>query len=349
MADDNPPSGGGKGLSGTIDLPGIGPAKKKVVFAVAGAAAAYVVWRYYQASKAAADTAVPGDSNGDGFADGGVLPVVPGQDGPVGAGGGTSNQDNNTSDSYGFHGTTNSQWTQYASTQLSASDRWSYTDIVEALGQYLAGKPLTAAQQSIVQAAIAVAGQPPEGVHVIVPGGDVPITVAPSGLKATAVYSDTIDLTFNTVAGADHYLAYRSGAATNIGTTSSGYIRIGGLQPGTSYTFYVAAVSSGGKVGPRSAGASATTKATVLKAPTGLKVTQRTRTSVSLTWTKVPGADGYRAYHNKSGTNVGGTLDNKITIQGLQPNTKYVWHVAALDNHGKIGPSSGTVAGYTTK
>lgn len=347
MAEEEHSSHGGKGgLNGTVTLPVIGPAKKKVVFAVAGAGAAFVLWRYFAATRAAAQ-GVAGDSDGDGFADGGTLPTVPGQGGPIGDG--TGQKDGATSDSFGFQGTTNSQWTQYAATQLSASDTWSYTDILTALGQYLANKPLTTTQQGIVQAAIAAAGQPPEGTHVVVPGGNVPITVAPSGLTATAVDSDSVDLKWARVAGAASYRAYRSGSGTNIGTSLDGSMRIDGLQPGTAYTFYVAAVSSSGAVGPKSAGAKATTKEVVLKAPTGLKVTKRTRSSVSLSWTKTANASGYRVYNNKSSTNVGGTADGVITVTGLKANTKYRWHVRALDNNQKIGPPSATVSGYTTK
>lgn len=341
-----PAGGSGKGLNGSITLPVIGPAKKKVVFAVAGAAAAFVLWRYYQGAQAA-QAGVEGDSDGDGFADGGILPTVPGQGGPVGDGSGSGNA--TTPDSYGFTGTTNSQWTQYAATQLSASDRWSYTDILEALGQYLANKPLTTAQQGIVQAAIAVAGQPPEGTHVVVPGGNVPVTVTPSGLTATAVDTDSVQLRWSPVAGAASYRVYRSGSTTNIASSLDGSARIDGLQAGTEYTFYVAAVSAGGTVGPRSTGAKATTKKVTLKAPTGVKVTKRTKSTVSLSWSKVAGATGYRIYHNHSSTNVGSSVDTVTTIGGLKPNYKYKWHVRATDNLGNYGPASGQVSGYTTK
>jgi hypothetical protein len=77
------------------------------------------------------------------------------------------------------HFKTNGEWTDYVVGKLSQSDTWSYTDIVIAIGNGLAGRPTTTAQQDILRAAIAVGGQPPEGAIVIVPGGNTGITVAP--------------------------------------------------------------------------------------------------------------------------------------------------------------------------
>jgi len=337
--------GGGRS-GGSIDIPKLGKMPKKPVFLIAGGAAVFVLWRYWQARSTAAE-GVAGDSDGDGFADGGILPVVQGQGGPVGDGSATREPAN--TDDFGFHGLTNSQWTQYAVTQLSASDRWSYTDIVEALGQYLANRPLTATQQSIVQAAIAAAGQPPEGNHVIVPGGNVPITVAPGGLRATVVDTTTVDLTWNTVAGASGYRVYRSGAPENIASSVDGKARVGGLQPNTKYTFYVAALSSSSSVGPKSAGVTATTKAVSLRAPTGLRVEKTTSTLVQLRWSPVAGASGYRLYTNESSENVGSSVDVRGQIGGLKKNHTYRVHVRAVDNKGTPGPSSASITVKTKK
>lgn len=352
MAHEESSGGGGKGFaSGTINLPVIGPAKKKVVFAVAGAGGVFVLWRYWQSSQAGAgpESEAAGDSDGDGFADGGILPSVSGAVRPDNGYGQNDGSAAPSTDTYGFTGITNSQWSQYATTQLTGSDVWSYTDIVTALGQYLAGKPLTAVQQEIVQAAKAIAGNPPEGEKAVIPGGNVPITVAPSTLTATAVDSDSVDLKWPVVAGAESYRIYRSGSTSNVGTSLDGSARIDGLQPGTGYTFYVAAVSSSGKVGPKSAGAKATTKEASLKAPTGLRVTKRTKSTVSLSWNKTANASGYRIYHNLSASNAGSSVDSVATVGGLKANTKYTWHVRAVDNNGKTGPTSATVSGYTTK
>lgn len=335
-------------LSGKVDMPVVGSVDKRVLLGVGGVAAVFLGWKYWQ-SRSAAAYDPEAEAVDPGMEDPGVLPPVSGairDNNDYGLSDGSSSG----SDSYGFKGTTNSQWTQYAITQLSgASDKWSYADIAEALGQYIANKPLTALQISIVQAAKALAGEPPEGTHPVVPGGDVPMTVAPTGLTATAVDTDSIQLRWNTVAGADSYRIYRSGSTTNIGTSLDGEARIDGLQAGTKYTFRVAAVSAGGKTGPASANASASTKAAVLKAPTGLKVTKRTKSTVSLSWSKVTGASGYRVYHNHSSTNVQQTSATSATVSGLKANYKYKWHIRAVDNNNHTGPASSQVSGYTTK
>lgn len=102
--------------------------------------------------------------------------------------------------------------------------------------------------------------------------------------------------------------------------------------------------------GPFSVIEEATTGGTgTLPAPTGLKVTATTSTSVSLSWNKVSGAGYYRVYRSGSSTNVGATdgANNTITIGGLQPNTEYGFQVAADTTTGKPGPKSSTVKGRT--
>ncbi|MGW7281665.1 fibronectin type III domain-containing protein [Streptomyces sp. NPDC054844] len=240
----------GGGLSGTIDIPGIGPAKKKVVFAVAGAGAAFVLWRYWQA-RAAADEGVPGDSDGDGFADGGMLPSVSGAVAPDNGYGrpGDDAGEGPTRDDYGFTGTTNAQWTQYVATQLVGSETWSYTDILTALGKYLSGKPLAATEVEIVQAAIAIAGYPPVGNHPIIPATGSPSVSlpAPGNLRAANLSHNYVRLDWNAVTGADKYIVRRNG--TVIETSGDTQMGVKNLSPSTSYTFTVNARGLDGKEG----------------------------------------------------------------------------------------------------
>lgn len=328
----------------SLSLPKLGAVKKKPVLIIGGAAAAYVLWRYYQASQAG-DGAVEGDSDGDGFADAGTIPAVAGQGGPIGDGSGSGKAEDST-DSYGFHGTTNSQWSQYALTQLSASDRWSYTDIAEALGQYIANKPLTSVQQAIVQAAIAVAGQPPEGTHVVVPGGDVPITVKPS--KPSAVPGvTTVQLTWPAVPGAASYRIYQDGVKENVGTSVDTTKQVGGLQGSKSYRFAVAAVSAAGKVGPASDWTSVTTKDVSLGKPGTPRVSSVTKSTAKLTWSAVPGADHYLVYIN--GVAHGSSDDTSYTVVKLRPGTTYKATVKADTVNQGPGPSSGTATFKTKK
>ncbi|MGW2795180.1 fibronectin type III domain-containing protein [Streptomyces sp. NPDC001251] len=250
-------------MEGTVDVPGAGHVKKKYVVGIAGAVGAYVIFAYYRATRAAKDSAAqtPVDPA---FGDGEVLPTVPGAYTP-GGGGIAGDAEPPSTDQFGFHGTTNSQWTQYAATQLSQSAVWEYTDIITALGQFLNNRPLTAQQQQIVQSAIAVAGYPPEGSHVIIPGGDVVNLVAPTGLSATAVNDTTVTVKWSAVAGAAGYQVYRGGSmAASVNTTSA---TVAGLTASTAYSFTVAAFNAAGTLGPMSGAVSVTTKAKPVVTP----------------------------------------------------------------------------------
>lgn len=81
---------------------------------------------------------------------------------------------------------------------------------------------------------------------------------APTGLKAGAVTSSSVALTWSPVAGATSYAVYRDGtkAQTVTGTSAT----ISGLSPSTAYGFQVAAVNDAGE-SAKSATATATTTA----------------------------------------------------------------------------------------
>lgn len=101
--------------------------------------------------------------------------------------------------------------------------------------------------------------------------------------------------------------------------------------------------------GPYSVNEAAATGTVTLAAPTGLKVTSTTTTSVTLSWNPVDGAGYYRVYRSGASTNVGATDagNHTITISGLSPNTSYTWYVAADTTTGKPGPRSSGVTGKT--
>ncbi|MFF8495179.1 fibronectin type III domain-containing protein [Streptomyces albidoflavus] len=337
-------------LTGKVDVPGLGSVDKRVVLGIGGLAAVFVGWKWWQARDSAAyDPEAEGIDPG--MEDPGLLPPVagavrPGNDYGLPEGDGSSSG----SDSYGFTGKTNSQWTQYAAAQLAQSARWEYTDIAQALGAYLANKALTSDQQSIVQAAIAVAGHPPQGSYVIIPGGDTKMTVAPTGLKVTATTSNSVTLSWNKVAGAQSYRAYRSGASGNVGATdgANNTITISGLQPNTEYSFQVAADSIGDLPGPKSAAVKGKTKGVTLKAPTGVKVSSITKSSAKVSWSKVSGAQLYRIYVNGSLRGASDGVNSSYTVTGLKAKTKYSVTVAGDTTTAAPGPQSKAVS-FTTK
>lgn len=269
-----------KALQGDVDLPGVGKVDKRVLAAVGGIAAAFVGWKWWQARNAAAYEGEPVDP---GFEGGEVLPSVSGAVSPDNSYGLPSGDDEPESlDNYGFRGTTNSQWTQYAATQLSQSERWGYTDIIVALGKYLAGAPLDSVQVAIVQAAIAVAGRPPVGNHPILTTPTTPVALpAPGNLRYANLSKDYVRLDWNAVAGADKYVVKRDG--TQIELSGDTQMGVKGLKPSTSYTFTVTSRGLDGKDGGTASLtvktlAAPTTKPPTTKPPTTKPPAKRYRT-----------------------------------------------------------------------
>src|SRR3954469_21280576 len=148
---------------------------KKILIPVAIGAAGYIGWRYYQASKGTGSDA--GDTPSD-YADDGTIPGVAGAVSPTNSYGDSGNSTDNGNDPDRF--TTNAGWTNYARSQLQSA--YEDSDIVAALGTSPWSKPLSTEQQTIVRAAIAVAGYPPVGTFSVITGGNTPLTVAPTGV-----------------------------------------------------------------------------------------------------------------------------------------------------------------------
>lgn len=88
------------------------------------------------------------------------------------------------------------------------------------------------------------------------------------------------------------------------------------------------------------------TDASKLAAPTGLKVSAKSSTSVELSWNGVTNAKQYRVYRSGVAQNVGASTDTKAQIGGLESGKSYTFYVAAALSDGKTGPRS---AGVTVK
>lgn len=88
-----------------------------------------------------------------------------------------------------------------------------------------------------------------------------------------------------------------SGLAPSVGTCSD-------FQPGKTYIFRVTALKSGERISDytASSGLKVVASSMPLPAPNALKVVASTENSVTLSWTKVPGATSYRLQQSKSST-----------------------------------------------
>lgn len=227
--------------------------RRGIVLAVVVAGGGYVAWRWWQARSAPAGPPVTGDVGAPVDASG--IIGAPGGGGNVQYAGTT--QDNTDQNKIN----TNEQWSAVAVERLSATGGFNAASVYTALGDFLARRPLTQAEQNIVRAAIAAAGQPPVGgpYSIIEQVGPVTLT-APTGLKAAAVGKTSVDLTFSPVTGAAFYYLYRGGVKDNVSGSRDTKMTASGLKPGTSYSFQVAAAATTGKLGPKSAPLKITTK-----------------------------------------------------------------------------------------
>ncbi|GBU24103.1 hypothetical protein R83H12_00729 [Fibrobacteria bacterium R8-3-H12] len=173
---------------------------------------------------------------------------------------------------------------------------------------------------------------------------------APTGVVATANSTTSITIDWAAVTGATGYRIYRSptssGIYDSIGTSDSISYANTGLTSGTTYYYKVAAYNSGG-VGP----SSEVSAITPLVAPTGLAATINSATSITVSWTAVAGATGYRIYRDttSSGTydSVGVSTTTSYANTGLISGKTYYYKVAAYNSSG-IGTQSDTASATTT-
>ncbi len=174
-------------------------------------------------------------------------------------------------------------------------------------------------------------------------GGNPP--AAPTGLAATA-QSTEVSLTWNASTTASSYNVKRSTAAggpyTKVANSTVTSDLDSGLTNGTTYYYVVSAVNTNGE-SANSAEVSATPKAAIPPAPTGLTATPG-NAQVVLSWTASTGAT---SYHVKRSTTAGGPYTQVVTTNattdtdtGLTNGTKYYYVVTALNSSGESGNSS---------
>lgn len=167
---------------------------------------------------------------------------------------------------------------------------------------------------------------------------------APTGVSATYVSSDNkIKVTWNSVSNATSYEFYwgtssdSSKAIKSTQTITSTTHYLTGVEEGEIYYFWVKAKNSN------------TTSSFSLydycmvpytlpskpSAPTGLKATATSLSSISLSWNSVSGAYEYMIYYSKSSSSstaeaIAYTSLTSKTITGLEANTKYYFWVQTV-------------------
>jgi chitodextrinase len=258
-------------LQGDVKVPGLGKTKKLYVFVPAGIAAAFVAWKWYQASQ---DSAPASGADGYYSTDQSELGLST-TGGATNVSGNTGNTETDGTQPDSID--TNAEWTNKA-VELLANAGYDPAVVYAALGEFLGRRALDKTEASIARAALAAAGQPPEGrpwtVLEEATTGGTGTPAAPTGLKVTSTTASSVSLSWSAVAGAGSYQVYRDGSS--VGSATSTSYTSSGLKAATPYKFAVLAVGTTGKSGPKSGEVSAKTSAapatSTPKPSTGSKV-----------------------------------------------------------------------------
>ena len=179
---------------------------------------------------------------------------------------------------------------------------------------------------------------------------------APSNLVASNPTSSTIDLSWiastDNVSVAGYFIYFSDGTLAT--TAPSNSITVNGLNPSTSYTFYVTAYDAVmNESGQSNTATQITTGLPDTEAPTApanLVASNITTSSIDLTWnasTDNVGVVGYYVY--QGGVQVSDvTSSTSTTISGLSESTQYSFYVTAYDAAGNESSQSNTVTPSTT-
>jgi|GEM_PF-2550121 len=174
--------------------------------------------------------------------------------------------------------------------------------------------------------------------------------------KMTLNSSSSIRIGWDAISGANGYIIYvkKDGAWTRIGKVTSGSTvtySATGLSSGTTYEFKVYAYKTLGGKAYYSA-ASTVFKGCTKPAKVSAKVSSATASSVTISWNKVTGANGYIIQQYKDGAwvRVGKTTSTSLTVSSLASGTTCEFRVCAyksLSGKAYYGSYSATVTATT--
>ena len=160
-----------------------------------------------------------------------------------------------------------------------------------------------------------------------------PTLAKPTGFKELPSTLTTLSFKWNKVSGAAGYRVYKYNTATKkwdvvLKATKDTSFTDTKLKPGTQYSYKVKAYRKvSGKYFYSPASSTFKTSTEVLNTVSGMRLLERTQTSVTLSWDDI-NADGYEIY-TASGSGVAHVSETKVTIGNLTPGTTYKYKMKA--------------------
>jgi hypothetical protein len=142
---------------------------------------------------------------------------------------------------------------------------------------------------------------------------------APTGLRVSGKTMTSIDIDWNASSGATSYQIFVNN--TYVGNTSATGTTINGMVPGPTYSFYVKAQNQFGTSGSSNTVSGTTSPPPAPSAPTNLRVTGKTSTSVDIEWNASAYATSYLIYINN--TYIGETQALGVNVGGMTPGATY--------------------------
>lgn len=176
---------------------------------------------------------------------------------------------------------------------------------------------------------------------------------APTALTTTATTLTNVAFTWQAATDDVGVVSYRvSRGTTVLGTVTGTTFDDATVRPSTTYAYTVEALDAAGNVGPRSDALSVRTPdppdTTPPSAPTSLRTTSSTVTTLALAWNASTDNVGVVSYRVYRGTTLLATVaGTTYTVSGLSPNTLYSFTVRALDAATNVSAASSSLSART--